>query len=152
MLDVLGSWKRLMVSGVSIGHTGANALETMGAAGEVIAARMPIIGMAIAFPMSADHAELSRMVPEKAEAFSRAGLATVVSCCAAQAIWLKYLGYIGDRLLSGRTPTPCDVTDLGNAIAMVTVEAIEAAAQLGADALAPIHREAVANAQRLSTL
>lgn len=44
------------------------------AAGEVIARRV-ILGMAAAFdPVRADHAEFARMVPEKMEAFSAAGM------------------------------------------------------------------------------
>ena len=45
------------------------------AAGQVIAKRVAL-GMAAAVnPMAADHAEFARMVPEKVEAFSAAGLA-----------------------------------------------------------------------------
>jgi hypothetical protein len=44
------------------------------AAGEIIAKRV-ILGMAAAIdPMRADHAEFGRMMPEKVEAFSAAGL------------------------------------------------------------------------------
>lgn len=44
------------------------------AAGQIIAQRVAL-GMAAAFdPMGASHAELSRMVPEKVEAFSAAGM------------------------------------------------------------------------------
>jgi hypothetical protein len=44
------------------------------AAGEIIARRV-ILGMAAAFdPMRADHAEFGRMMPEKMEAFSAAGM------------------------------------------------------------------------------
>lgn len=44
------------------------------AAGQIISARVALMGAAATDPMGADHAELGRMVPEKVEAFSAAGM------------------------------------------------------------------------------
>lgn len=136
MLDMLESWKRVMASGASMRHTGVQALETMEAAGEVIAARTPIIGMAMVFPMGGNHVELGMMIPEKVEAFSQAGLAAMSAWEDAQRAWLKHLGHLGGVALSGRDQAPLAVTELGGTILAITTEAFEAVARLGADMLA----------------
>jgi hypothetical protein len=48
--------------------------ELASAAGQIIAKRVALGVAAIIDPMRADHAELGRMVPEKIEAFSAAGI------------------------------------------------------------------------------
>lgn len=122
-----------------------DAVETVSAAGEVIAARTPIIGMAMVFPMAGDHAELSLMLPEKLAAFSQAGFATIASCWTAQATWFKHF-----MSLNGRGLTPLTMMEFGDTVLEMTVEACEGAAQLGAAALGPIHRGATGNARRLA--
>jgi hypothetical protein len=57
------------------------------AAGQVIARRVALGVAAAVNPMAADHAEFARMVPEKVEAFSAAGLAM-----------LEHSGEVGNQI------------------------------------------------------
>ncbi len=57
------------------------------AAGQVIAKRVALGVAAAVNPMSADHAEFARMVPEKVEAFSAAGMAI-----------FEHTGEVGNRI------------------------------------------------------
>jgi hypothetical protein len=57
------------------------------AAGQVIAKRVALGVAAAVNPMAADHAEFARMVPEKVEAFSAAGMAM-----------LEHTGEVGNRV------------------------------------------------------
>ncbi len=56
-------------------HTAGSSNDLAVAAGQVIAKRMALGVAAAVNPMAADHAEFARMVPEKFEAFSAAGIA-----------------------------------------------------------------------------
>jgi hypothetical protein len=65
----------------TIHHVIATATENAGrhndlamAAGQIVARRVALGMAAAADPMQADHAEFNRMVPEKMEAFSAAGM------------------------------------------------------------------------------
>ncbi len=87
MFDAFNAWSRMMSAGWSIAQTGMRVAETMGAANEVVAARSALIGSAMRSPLTGNHLELGRMVPEKVEAFSRAGSATVTAWWAAQSAW-----------------------------------------------------------------
>ncbi|UZW57438.1 hypothetical protein NUH86_17785 [Sphingobium sp. JS3065] len=149
MFDVIDRWVRLMESGFSMAQTGMRAMETLGSGNEVIAARMTIIGAAMQSPHRADYAELARMMPEKVDAVSRAGAATVAAWWAAQAAWAGQMQHLGMMAMRGRPPTREEFAHLGNRVATATVEAIEAQARLGARALAPVHRRATSNARRL---
>lgn len=150
MFDIFNTWSRLMASAMAMGQTGLRAAETMGAAQQVIAARTPMINAAILSPLSGDHKELSRMVPEKVEAFSRAGSATVSAWWAAQAVWMAHMQHLGVMAMRGRAATPAELIDLGDRSTALTLQSIEAAARLGGRALAPVHSKATANARRLS--
>jgi hypothetical protein len=58
-------------------RTAGNGNQLAIAAGQVIARRVALGVAAAVNPMTADHAEFARMVPEKVEAFSSAGMAMV---------------------------------------------------------------------------
>lgn len=150
MLDMSASFERWITAGSSVRKSSRDVIETVSAATEVIAACMPIIGMALIFPMWADHAELSLMVPEKVEAFSQSGLAIMSSWWAAQASWLKHIGQLSEKSTIGVAPAPLGKTEVGQTVLALAVESIEAVAQIGAAALAPIHRGATDNARRLT--
>ncbi|MBT2186780.1 hypothetical protein [Sphingobium nicotianae] len=149
MLDVFTSWTRLMAAGTSIAETGLRAFETARAAGEVIAARTPIIETAMRSPLTGDHRELARMVPEKVEAFSRAGSAAVSAWWTAQSAWMDHLQHFHAAALRGGVPTPADLGRLGERNTTALLEAVEATVQLASDTLAPIHTKATSNARRL---
>lgn len=149
MFDPFSAWNRLLAAGASVTSTNMRALETMTAANAVVAARGKIIEAAVRSPLTGDHVELGRMVPEKVDAFSRAGSATVTAWWEAQSTWTRHMQHLGGMAMRGRPPTPAELADLGGRAVALTLESIEAAARLGSTALAPVHRKATANARRL---
>lgn len=149
MQDPYKSWSRLVAAGASMAQTGLHLYETLGAANSVLAVRIPIIQAAIRSPLTSDHAELARMVPEKVEAFSRAGSLMIAAWWQAQSAWVGHLQHLGGLATRGGIPTGTDIADLGARSAALTLDMVEATARLGADSLAPIHRKAAANARRL---
>lgn len=149
MFDPFSNWRRLMAAGLSMTGTGVRVMETLGAANAVIAARTPIIDAAMRSPLTGDHVELGRMVPEKVEAFSQAGSAMVTAWWQAQSLWMGHMQHLGGMAMRGRAPTTGEMVALNNRVAGLTLDGIEAAARLGSTALAPVHRKATANARRL---
>lgn len=150
MIDPISGWSRLWAAGISMTDTGMRAVETLNAAKEVIAARTTIMHAAMHSPLTADHAELGRMMPEKFDAFSDAGLATVAAMWRAQSAWIDHAGLLGSFALRGRPPSPADLARLGDRMMSLALGSIEATAQIGSTALAPIHRKATDNARRLT--
>ncbi len=138
-----------MTAGWSIAQTGLRVAETMGAAGEVVHARTGLIDSAMRSPMTADHRELARMVPEKVEAFSRAGSAGVSAWWAAQSAWAAEMQHFGVMAMRGRPPTIGELTEIGDRMTALGVKSMEGAARLGASTVAPVHRKVVSNARRL---
>jgi hypothetical protein len=137
-----------------------SALAT--AAGEVIGRRIALGAAALADPMGADHGEFAKMIPEKAAAFSMAGL-----------IWLQWSGRVAQELaafaaneaalaaqagaaMAGcRTPGDLMLAQGNFALAWFG-RALSHSVALGGMALrsqaaatAPVHRSATANARRL---
>ncbi|MBP7337836.1 hypothetical protein [Niveispirillum sp.] len=149
MFDPFSNWRRLMVAGQSMTGTGVRVMETLGAANAVIAARTPIIDAAMRSPLTGDHVELGRMVPEKVEAFSQAGSAMVTAWWQAQSLWVAHMQHLGGMAMRGRAPTAGEMMALNSKVADLTLDGIEAAVRLGSTALAPVHRKATANARRL---
>ena len=72
-------------SGLDLAATAVRAGETMLAANAVINSRVGTMGAAARNPITADYAELAKMIPEKLEAFSRAGASLMKDAEAAQA-------------------------------------------------------------------
>ncbi|MFV3130917.1 hypothetical protein [Niveispirillum sp. KHB5.9] len=149
MFNPVSSWSRLMAASLSMTGTCMRAMETLGAANAVIATRTSIIEAAMRSPLTGDHVELAQMVPEKVDAFSRAGSTIVAAWWEAQSLWIGHMQHLGGMALRGRSPTPGEMADLGNRMAELTLDSIDAAARLGSTALAPVHRKAMANARRL---
>jgi hypothetical protein len=150
MFDRFTGWTRMMAAGASVAETSLRAFETASAAHSVIAARMPIIEAAMRSPMTGDHRELARMVPEKVEAFSRVGSATVSTWWTAQSMWMDHLQHLHAAASRGRAPTAAELGRLGERNTAAVLEVIEAAARLAADTLKPVHAKATSNARRLS--
>jgi hypothetical protein len=148
MLDPFSAWGRLVAAGFSATGTGLQALETIGAAQDVVAARTVILQSAMT-PRAGEQAELGLMVAEKIEAFSRVGSVTIAACWSAHAAWLAQVHYLGGMAARGRPPTQAEYSDWGEQMAVAGLETVEAGARLGSDALAPIRRSAVGNARRL---
>jgi hypothetical protein len=147
--DPFSYWSRVADSWMMMNATGERLARTAAASLEVISARSDKIGSAMRSPMTGDYVELSRMVPEKVEAFS--AVATVI----AQA-WWKAQGDLLDSMsrtasagVSGRWPTPFDLFRTGSDVSYDVLKTMEGASRLGRDALAPIHKTATSNARRL---
>jgi hypothetical protein len=149
MFDPYSNWLRLMKASVSMIETGLRAFATLGAAHEVMTARSALIDSAMRSPLTGDYGELGRMVPEKVDAFSRAGLAAANAWWAAQSAWMTQMQHLGGLAARGGPQTPAQFADLGTRMARHAVESTEATARAGAATLAPIHRSATGNARRL---
>ncbi|ABC22310.1 hypothetical protein [Rhodospirillum rubrum] len=152
MLDPFTFWTRVMAASVSMAQTGLRGGETMEAAKNVIAARGEIMRTAMGAPLSADHGELARMVPEKVEAFSIAGAAMVNGWWAMQAAFLTQAQHVAAMTLRGRPPTMAEMMALSSRSVAYALTSFEDGGRLGKNALAPIHKKAIANAKRLKSL
>jgi len=150
MYDMFSGWSRMMAAGLTMAQSNWRTFETLSAASKVIAARTPIIDAAMRSPLDADHAELARMVPEKVDAFSRAGAATISAWWTAYGSWMAHMQHLGTMTMRGRPPTVAELADLGGRVARLTVRTVEGRARADAKSLAPIHRKATSNARRLS--
>lgn len=142
-------WSRVMASWQMIGATGEQLTKTVSASQDVISARTDILRSMMQSPMTADYAELSRMVPEKIAAFSLSGNAMMHAWWNGQADYLTLASRLASHSMSGRMPTPVDMARLWTDISLGALRAMENGSRLGRDALAPIHKTAAANARRL---
>ena len=137
MVNPWVEWQRLMRAGTMMS-------ETFLASQEVVGHRGKTIEGAISNPLTADHAELSRMVTEKGMAFGTAGASLARD-------WWRMQGEIGaqaiaiGQMMMGRVPS-----------ARATHAMLSRGQRLGSAALAssnramrPIHATATANARRL---
>jgi hypothetical protein len=124
---------------------GVQITETLMASQSVIEARMPMIGAAMSNPLQANHKELTQMVMEKGQAFGRsqrsvsAALDTVRKSSQANVHDLS-------RLSGGAFFGPADWMQMFER----NMAAAVAISTMPAQALAPIHKRATANARRLT--
>lgn len=149
MLDPFTFWSRAMASWQMAGDTGTKLDRTATASHDVIAARTAIMQSAISSPMTADYAELARMVPEKVAAFSSVGNVMAEAWWKAQADCLALASRTASAGMTGRLPSPIDVVQFWTDASLDGLRAMESGSRLGRDALAPIHKTATANARRL---
>lgn len=149
MIDLFTQWRRYAAVGASLQSTGVRAAATMGRANDVVAARGLLVGEAMSSPWTADHNELARMVPEKVEAASRAGLAAARILLDSQSAWLAHMQHMGAMVMRGRAPTMPELVDLGERGATLVLRSVEATARIGAASLAPFSRQVAANVRRL---
>lgn len=132
-------------SGFDLAATAIRAGETMVAANTVIGSRMGTMGAAARNPMTADYAELARMVPEKVEAFSRAGASLMKDVEAVQAETGAQIRHVTAIMTSGKIPTFSDLFTLSARWARILQKTSGAAGR----ALLPVHAAAMGNATRL---
>ncbi|WP_432769858.1 MAG: hypothetical protein HEQ22_03685 [Sphingopyxis sp.] len=90
MFDAFAQWNRMLAAGASLHTTSVHAAETFGGATKVVAARGAIIGEAMQSPLTADHAELGRMISEKIDTLSRAGAAAATVWWDSQTAWMRH--------------------------------------------------------------
>jgi hypothetical protein len=149
----------LQVAGTNGRKTGELAL----AAGQVVARRMALGAQAMVDPLNADHAEFAKIIPEKARAFSEAGMtwlewsskaAEQMASFAATEMAAAAKGAVA--LAGCRTPEHA-ITVQGDLATAWVARMVSQSITLGALALrsqgetmAPLHRAVTANVRRLS--
>lgn len=119
--------------------------ETMLAANEVVAKRLPIIEHAGRDPLGADHVELARMVGEKAAAFAQAGSSLAADAIAIHTEVATTVLRVGAVLAAHSMPTSAQLLAIQSGLATTTSRGFRSPGR----ALDPIHRRATANARRL---
>lgn len=123
---------------------GAAMMETLVGAQSVIAARLPMVGAALFDPLNADHRELERMVTEKVSAFRISGKSVQKAGGVARDAATSNAKAL-HALAGGGLLWPTDWMRLFE----TNVAAAAALATLPTIALAPIHRDVIANEKRL---
>lgn len=149
MNDLFSAWSRMFSAGCEMQSTWLRSMETLQASRSVIQARTDLMRAAVSAPLSSDFAELSRMVPEKVEAFSRSAQAVAHDTLAMHTAWAAQMQRVGMVMLAGRVPSAGEVTKLSEQSVDYALDAMTAGAQLSKRALAPVHRTATRNAGRL---
>ncbi|MES2058745.1 MAG: hypothetical protein V4564_22595 [Pseudomonadota bacterium] len=149
MADPFSSWLRLTSIWADLSRTGLRTMETLAASNSVVERRAGMIDAAIRNPLAGDYAELSRMIPEKVDAFSKSGMAMANEWWSMQAALLTEMQAFWGIALRGRTPTLGEMNAAGSRATSYALSTAERGANLGAVGLAPIHKQATANARRL---
>lgn len=149
MIDPFTAWLRMATVASDMSRTGLRTLEMLSASGDVIDKRSGMMRDAATTPFGAHHAELARMMPEKVEAFSRAGSAMATDWWAMQSAWMAEAQNLGTMMLRGRAPTLAEASALASRTQAHGLRFIERAAGMSAAGLAPIHKQATSNARRL---
>jgi hypothetical protein len=125
-------------------RTGQKMSATMDASKAVIDSRMQTMAHAARDPLRGDYQELGLMVPEKVEAFSRAGASVMKDALAIQSAAMANW-----NALAAMAWRPATLGDWVG-IADRTAGMAKRAGQSGGRALAPVHRAATGNARRLN--
>ena len=141
---------RLWSMSLSMAETSRRAGETMLAAHDVIGHRTTLMQQAMQQPLSADHRELSQMVPEKVAAFSAAGSAAVGAWWEMQSIFAAQTQMVGTAMLTGRSPNVAEIGRLQRRSAARAMQLAERAVAAGGAMLDPVHAKATGNAKRLA--
>lgn len=149
MINPFAIWTRMMDAALELSRTGQKASETFAASHAVIDARSALIRSAMTEPLTADYAELARMVPEKVEAFSQAGSAVVTQWWAMQADMMTQAQKLAALSLKGSAPTAAEMNALATRNIAHGARLIERSVALGAGAVKPVHARATSNARRL---
>jgi hypothetical protein len=145
------------------GRNGRKTGEIALAAGQVVARRMALGAQAMVDPLNADHVEFAKIIPEKARAFSEAGMT-----------WLQWSGKAVEQMASFAASemataaegavalagcrTPADVIAVQGSLATSWfARVMSQSISLGSLALrsqgetmAPLHRTVTENARRLN--
>jgi hypothetical protein len=141
----LDFWTNAWRNTASLMQAAVKAQEMVNASAVVVAIRSRAIEEAVRNPLKADYGELSRMVPEKLQAFSQAGSDAFgdlfVWQTEAYGIWQQATG----MMMAGKVPTLSQLERLSAR----SMRMARSAASAGDKALAPIHKTATANATRL---
>ncbi|HWI85595.1 MAG TPA: hypothetical protein VNT42_04630 [Sphingomonas sp.] len=139
----LDFWLGLWRSGAKATQTSIRFTEMMVASSEVVSSRSGSIADAMRDPLNGDYRELGRMVPEKIDAFSSAGASMWKDMGALQASALAAWSHGASLML--RPSTMADAATMWTH----SGDMIGRSMDMGGKAMAPIHRQATANARRL---
>ncbi|HEY0270285.1 MAG TPA: hypothetical protein VGC10_04765 [Sphingomonas sp.] len=139
------AWARLWSSGLRMAQTGVRMTETMHASGEVIDSRVRTMAEAVINPLGGDYGELGRMIPEKVDAFGRAGANAFGDLIAMQSAALANCQQLASLALAGRAPTLAEAEAMWARSFGIAERAMDSTGR----ALAPLHKRATANARRL---
>ena len=150
MFDPFAYHRRLVAATLGIAATAQRAAEMASASQDVITRRSEMMARAARSPRAGDYAELGRMVPEKLEAFSRAGAAVATHSWAIQKSMVQEAQHFWRQTTSGRTPTMTDLFTMAARTAEFPLRTLEQLGAMGGAGLDPVHTTATANARRLS--
>lgn len=152
MLDPFTFYRRMVSATLDMIGTAQRVSQTMVASNEVIARRTSMMRDAARSPLDGNYAELSRMVPEKVDAFGKAGAAIAGDWWAIQSTILAQAQQVGVLAMRGRAPSLAELSDLSANNMMLGLRMFERAGAMGAKGLKPIHASATGNARRLKRL
>lgn len=149
MLDPFTFYGRIAAAAFDIVGTAQRAGETVTASEEVIARRTTMMGDAVRSPLDGNYRELSRMVPEKLDAFGKSGAAIAADWWAMHSTLMAQARHVGTMAMRGRAPTFAEVAELSTSNIAFALSAFERAGAMSAKGLKPIHASATGNARRL---
>lgn len=141
----LDLWSDMWTNSLRLAQAGWKTGEMMRASADVIGSRCQSMAEASRNPLSGDYVELGRMVPEKVDAFSRAGWAALRNLQTMNAAAFANLAQTSRIAAAGRLPTAAEVQRLSSRSSRMVACASAAAGKT----LAPVHKRATGNARRL---
>ena len=150
MTASISHWGELMKASLDLVHTTVRTNEMLAASGTVIASRLGSMAGAVRNPWGNDRVELARMVPEKVSAFSEAGSALAKHWAAVIESASRDVSEVSSLLLNGRLLGPAELARMATRTAALNTSLVASALKSGSVVLAPIHKQATANARRLS--
>lgn len=125
-------------------RTAVKVEETLLAANEVMARRLPTIAHAMRDPLDADNVELARMVGEKPVAFAQAGSSLASDVIAVQVELAEAALRLGTLFATDAMPTRVQILAIQNGVGRAARIAVNSPGR----SLDPIHSRA-ANTRRL---
>jgi hypothetical protein len=152
MIDPFTFYSRMMSAAFDMAATAQRTTEMLTASQEVIAKRTTMMGEAVRSPVNGDYTELGRMVPEKIDAFAKAGAAMSGDWWAIQSAMMSEARAIGLMAIKGQAPTFTELSAMSTRNANLALRTFERASAIGGKGLRPIHASATANAKRLRTV
>jgi hypothetical protein len=144
------AWTELMTAGSEMVATGARATEMMLASSSVIGARMTIMSRAACHPAEGDYAEIGDMMMEKVVAVAKVNQVLVEEWSAMLVDTSEQAQHLGSLLFGRRPLRTGDLSELAERWMAHGTRMITRTMDAGGLVLAPVHRQATANARRLS--
>lgn len=149
MFDPFTTWTRTMAAMTGIARTAQRSAEIADQSRDIVAKRTTMIDTAMRNPWRGDYAELSRMLPEKLDAFSRSAVAVGTELAAMNMAFLTEAQHVAALTLRGRPMGIEDWSVLTTRTASYAMQSAERMAALASKALAPVDAVVTANTKRL---